>query len=116
MTLLERPHGAPPHEQGAEGQPQASQTRTAPAGVATCAGAPTAVSVVQITTADLPLACPPLGRSVCFDHPRIYLEILETDEALCPYCGTLYRLKPEEHFNDSLFFGGRDLHEHRRAF
>ncbi len=26
-------------------------------------------------------------------HPRVFLPIEKTGEALCPYCGTLYTLK-----------------------
>ena len=26
-------------------------------------------------------------------HPRVYLPIENKGDALCPYCGTLYRLK-----------------------
>ncbi|GAB1385213.1 zinc-finger domain-containing protein [Melaminivora sp.] len=29
-------------------------------------------------------------------HPRIYLDVAHTGQALCPYCGTLYRLKAGE--------------------
>jgi uncharacterized Zn-finger protein len=28
-------------------------------------------------------------------HPRVFLPIEKTGEALCPYCGTLYKLKGE---------------------
>jgi uncharacterized Zn-finger protein len=27
-------------------------------------------------------------------HPRVFLEVAVTGQARCPYCGTLYRLKP----------------------
>jgi uncharacterized Zn-finger protein len=26
-------------------------------------------------------------------HPRVFLDIAETGEAMCPYCGTLYKLE-----------------------
>ena len=29
-------------------------------------------------------------------HPRIYLDVAHTGQALCPYCGTVYRLKAGE--------------------
>lgn len=29
-------------------------------------------------------------------HPRVYLDVARTGEAKCPYCGTVYRLKPGE--------------------
>jgi uncharacterized Zn-finger protein len=31
-------------------------------------------------------------------HPRVFLDIARTGEARCPYCGTVYKLKPGEHF------------------
>ena len=30
-------------------------------------------------------------------HPRVYLDIAETGQTRCPYCGTEYRLKAGEH-------------------
>ena len=30
-------------------------------------------------------------------HPKVYLDVAHTGEAKCPYCGTVYRLKPGEH-------------------
>ena len=30
-------------------------------------------------------------------HPRVYLEIAQSWQAKCPYCGTVYRLKDGEH-------------------
>jgi uncharacterized Zn-finger protein len=27
-------------------------------------------------------------------HPRVFLDVVHTGRALCPYCGTEYRLKP----------------------
>jgi uncharacterized Zn-finger protein len=30
-------------------------------------------------------------------HPRVFLDVATTGEAMCPYCGTKYRLKPGEH-------------------
>jgi uncharacterized Zn-finger protein len=48
---------------------------------------------VEISESDLPLHCPMPGDSVWCSHPRVFLPIEEKGEALCPYCGTLYRLK-----------------------
>lgn len=47
----------------------------------------------EITSADLPLSCPPRDKRVWDAHPRIYLPIAETGESLCPYCGAFYVLK-----------------------
>lgn len=49
--------------------------------------------VVEVNAEDLPLHCP-MGRKAGFsDHPRVFLPIEQKGEILCPYCGTLYRLK-----------------------
>lgn len=48
---------------------------------------------IEVTTADLPLHCPMPGDQVWCSHPRVFLPIEQHGEALCPYCGTLYRLK-----------------------
>lgn len=50
--------------------------------------------LVEITTSDLPLACPMQSLAVWEAHPRVYLPIEETGQVLCPYCGTQYILKP----------------------
>ena len=49
--------------------------------------------VVEVTDADLPLHCPMPTDAVWSAHPRVFLPVQEKGEALCPYCGTLYRLK-----------------------
>lgn len=48
---------------------------------------------VEVTSAELPLHCPTAGISLWNAHPRVYLPIEQHGEALCPYCGTRYRLK-----------------------
>lgn len=48
---------------------------------------------VEVTEADLPLHCPLPGDSVWNAHPRVFLPVEVRGEALCPYCGTLYKLK-----------------------
>ncbi len=45
---------------------------------------------------DLPLSCPMPKMASWNAHPRVYLPILETGEATCPYCGALYRLENSE--------------------
>ncbi len=54
---------------------------------------------VEVTEDDLPLHCPTPGMSLWNAHPRVFLPIEETGEALCPYCGTQYRLRggPRSH-------------------
>jgi uncharacterized Zn-finger protein len=51
--------------------------------------------VIEVTAADLPLHCPTPAMSLWSAHPRVFLPIEKTGEALCPYCGTLYKLTGE---------------------
>jgi uncharacterized Zn-finger protein len=48
---------------------------------------------IEVTAADLPLHCPTPSQILWNAHPRVFLAIGKTGEALCPYCGTLYTLK-----------------------
>ena len=48
---------------------------------------------IEITIEDLPLHCPMPSMRLWSSHPRVFLPIEDTGEALCPYCGTLYTLK-----------------------
>ena len=45
--------------------------------------------------------CPnPLANMQLWDsHPKVYLDVAATGHAKCPYCGTVYQLKPGEHFH-----------------
>jgi uncharacterized Zn-finger protein len=47
---------------------------------------------IEVTAEDLPLHCPMPSMILWNAHPRVYLPIQNTGEALCPYCGTRYRL------------------------
>ena len=48
---------------------------------------------VEITAAQLPLACPPADQRLWDAYPRVYLPIVEAGGAItCPYCGTHYHL------------------------
>jgi uncharacterized Zn-finger protein len=49
--------------------------------------------VIEVTSADLPLHCPMPSMALWNAHPRVFLPIEKTGEALCPYCGTKYLLK-----------------------
>jgi uncharacterized Zn-finger protein len=59
--------------------------------------------VVEVKDADLPLHCPMPGDAVWNAHPRVFLPLEEQGEALCPYCGTLYKLHG---------WDGRPRHKH----
>ncbi len=49
--------------------------------------------MVEIAAADLPLHCPLPSQQLWNTHPRVFLPIGKTGEALCPYCGTRYLLR-----------------------
>ncbi len=48
---------------------------------------------IEISAEQLPLHCPMPDMVLWNAHPRVFLPIEDTGEALCPYCGTLYKLK-----------------------
>lgn len=45
-----------------------------------------------ITKSQLPLSCPMSDTRVWDAHPRVYLPIEKTGNAVCPYCETHYTL------------------------
>ena len=47
---------------------------------------------IEVTADDLPLHCPMPSMMLWNAHPRVFLPIEKTGEALCPYCGTRYTL------------------------
>jgi uncharacterized Zn-finger protein len=47
---------------------------------------------VVVNPADLPVFCPNPSMPLWSSHPRVYLDIADTGEALCPYCSTRYTL------------------------
>jgi uncharacterized Zn-finger protein len=49
--------------------------------------------IVEVTPADLPLHCPNPAMPLWSSHPRVFLDVADTGEAMCPYCGTRYRLR-----------------------
>jgi uncharacterized Zn-finger protein len=51
-------------------------------------------SVVEVDGKDLPVHCPNPKMTNWSSHPRVFLDIVHTGEVKCPYCGTLYRLRP----------------------
>ncbi len=46
----------------------------------------------EVHRKDLPLSCPTPEQKLWNSHPRVYLPIEKTGEALCPYCSARYRL------------------------
>jgi len=53
--------------------------------------APSSPSTVELQPKDLPAYCPNPNMPLWSSHPRVFL-VVETGEAKCPYCGTVYRL------------------------
>ena len=47
---------------------------------------------IEVAPKDLPIFCPNPQMPLWSSHPRVFLDIAELGEALCPYCGTRYRL------------------------
>ncbi|MGQ9724298.1 MAG: zinc-finger domain-containing protein [Tepidimonas sp.] len=65
--------------------------------------APTsAPAVVELTARDLNarggVFCPnpAAGMQLWNGHPRVFLDVAKTGQAVCPYCGTVYRLREGE--------------------
>ncbi|MEW5787734.1 MAG: zinc-finger domain-containing protein [Pseudomonadota bacterium] len=51
----------------------------------------TPARIVEVGPADLPLHCPRPGEQAWCSHPRVFLDVAQKGQALCPYCGTLYK-------------------------
>lgn len=58
----------------------------------TMAGVKDSAEVV-VRARDLPVHCPNPTMPLWSSHPRVFLDIAETGEAMCPYCGTRYQLE-----------------------
>jgi uncharacterized Zn-finger protein len=53
------------------------------------------VTVVELDDASyLSAYCPNPKMALWASHPRIFLDFSNNGEARCPYCSTIYRLKP----------------------
>ncbi len=50
---------------------------------------------VEVTAKDLPLHCPQPGAPLWARHPRVFLDVLATGEATCPYCSAQYKFTGE---------------------
>lgn len=49
--------------------------------------------VVELRADELPAFCPNPQMPVWCHHPRVFLDLSHEREAMCPYCGTRYRLQ-----------------------
>lgn len=52
--------------------------------------------VVYVTAEQLPLHCPLSDSPLWARHPRVFLDVLKSGEALCPYCGARYVFQGEK--------------------
>jgi uncharacterized Zn-finger protein len=50
---------------------------------------------IPVTAQDLPLYCPRPDAPLWARHPRVFLDVLDTGEAMCPYCSAHYVLTGE---------------------
>ena len=48
---------------------------------------------MELDGKSLPAFCPNPAMTLWSQHPRVFLD-MSAGEAMCPYCGTRYRLKP----------------------
>jgi uncharacterized Zn-finger protein len=49
--------------------------------------------VVVVKPNQLPAFCPNPTMPLWSWHPRVYLDVVPTGKAMCPYCGTRYELE-----------------------
>jgi uncharacterized Zn-finger protein len=49
---------------------------------------------IIVSAKDLPLHCPTPSVALWNMHPRVFLDLVDTGAAKCPYCGTSYQLEP----------------------
>lgn len=67
-------------------------------------------AVIELSVNDLPAVCPNASSSRWALHPRVFLDVVNEHEAMCPYCGTHFRLGCDVHDHE---FGTVNLHQHR---
>lgn len=48
--------------------------------------------VYHVKLTDLPVSCPAGDMAIWNSHPKVFLPIEETGEAVCEYCGAKYIL------------------------
>ena len=73
---------------------------------------PAAAPVVELSASELPAFCPNPSMPLWASHPRVFLDVVNESEAMCPYCGTRYRLKRGAQVR-AHEFDTRELHQHR---
>lgn len=70
--------------------------------------------VVELSPTDLPAFCPNPAMPLWSSHPRVFLDVVNESEAICPYCSTRYRLKGSHQVENNRF-DAYHLHQHRAA-
>lgn len=50
---------------------------------------------IEVSAKDLPLYCPQSKSPLWSQHPRVFLDIAHSGEAVCPYCSAKYVFKGE---------------------
>lgn len=70
---------------------------------------PLASAVVELTAHDLPAYCPNAKMPLWSWHPKVFLDVINERESICPYCGTRYRLEAAVRERD---FDTLGLHQH----
>ena len=53
------------------------------------------IEVTEITAHDLPLHCPLPDAPLWARHPRVFLDVMQSGEVVCPYCSAHYVFKGE---------------------
>ncbi len=57
-------------------------------------------AVVELGARDLQgpgvVACPNPKMALWSGHPKVFIDVATTGEGICPYCGTVYRMKAGE--------------------
>lgn len=57
-------------------------------------------AIVEVTAHDLQghgaVFCPNPKMPLWSGHPRVFIDVASTGQGMCPYCGTVYRLKAGE--------------------
>lgn len=52
--------------------------------------------IILVEAKDLPVYCPGPKSPLWSMHPRVYIEVVKTGRAQCPYCSATYELKEGE--------------------
>ena len=61
-------------------------------GTSTAAAEAKALAVITLEAKDLPAFCPSPSMPIWNHHPKVFLDVVTTGAAKCPYCGTGYQL------------------------